>query len=243
MTTILRIDASSRLDGSYSRQIGDSLEKTLVAATPGARVNRRDLGAQPVEHIRNLTIAGYYTPADKMTADLTKATALSDAVINEVKGASILLITTPMYNFSIPSVLKAWIDQLVRIGQTFSYDGKSFTGLLPGKKAYVVVAYGAGGYTNNGPFAAADFVQPYLRFLLGFLGITDVTFITVESTTGDADTIAREVKKAEDQIMASLARTTAPATARMAVDEKAARPTVRSLLSQFLGWFSRPRTA
>jgi FMN-dependent NADH-azoreductase len=233
MTTILRIDSSSRLDGSQSRLIGNSLEKALVGSLPGATVSRRDLGATPVEHIRNQTIAGFYTSAEAMTADLRQATALSDAVIGEVKAADILLITTPMYNFSIPSALKAWIDQLVRIGQTFAYDGKSFTGLLPGKKAYVVVAYGAGGYTNNGPFAAADFVQPYLRFLLGFLGITDVTFVTVESTTGDPDTVARELKKADDQIAAlfRVARAPSPTPARTGI------------LAALSTWFARPKAA
>lgn len=242
MTTILRIDASSRLDGSYSRQIGDMLEKRLAATTPSALIIRRDLGAKPVEQIRSMTIAGYYTPADKMTVELMAATALSDEIIGEVKAADMLLITTPMYNFSIPSALKAWIDQLVRIGQTFSYDGKDFTGLLPGKKAYVVVAFGAGGYTNNGPFAAADFVQPYLRFLLGFLGITDVTFITVENTTGDGGTIEREVKKAEAAVDAAFG-----GAARLMMEEPRitapASSTKPSLLSLLLGWFGRPRAA
>jgi FMN-dependent NADH-azoreductase len=239
---ILRVDASSRLDGSYSRQIGDIAEKALVDSMPGVTVNRRDLGAQPVEHIRNVTIAGYYTPAENMTAELTRATKLSDAVIEEVKAATVLLITTPMYNFSIPSALKAWIDQLVRIGQTFAYDGKSFTGLLPGKKAYVVVAYGAGGYTNSGPFAAADFVQPYMKFLLNFLGITDVTFITMERTTADPDAIAEELAKAREQVRTSLfpGQMMAPRTS----DGMMASQTMRKgPLQALIAWFWRPRDA
>jgi FMN-dependent NADH-azoreductase len=246
MTNILRIDSSSRLEGSYSRQVGDLLEKALVARTAGARVSRRDLGAKPIEHIRNTTIAGYYTPADKMTAELKAATAVSDDVIGEVKAADILLITTPMYNFSIPSSLKAWIDQLVRIGQTFAYDGKSFTGLLPGRKAYVVVAYGAGGYTNGGPFEAADFVQPYLKFLLGFLGITDVTFITVESTTGDGDTIAREMRTAETAIAASLGGGMQSVMMADASDQKIGRPLAnksQGILAAIVDWFAKPKTA
>lgn len=206
MTNILRIDASSRSDGSYSRQLGDAVEKALTAAASAAVVTRRDLGADPVEHVRNLTITGYYTPADKMTADLKEATQLSDAIISEVKAADVLLITTPMYNFTIPSALKAWIDQLVRIGQTFAYDGQSFTGLLPGKKVYVIVAYGARGYTENGPFAAADFVTPYLTFLFNFLGITDISFIPVEGTTKDADAVSHELGKANARIAALAGR-------------------------------------
>jgi len=127
--------------------------------------------------------------------------------------ADVLLIATPMYNFSVPSALKAWIDQVVRIGRTFSYDGKGFAGLLPGRRAFVMVAYGAGGYLDGGPFAAADFVQPYLKFLLGFLGISDVTFVAIEQTTADAATIAagraRAAKLIDDTVAAALSQQSA----------------------------------
>ena len=206
MTNILRIDASSRIEDSYSRQLGDVVEQSLKSQLPNANVVHRDLAAAPLEHIRKITIAGFYTPAEKLTDELRQATSLSDDVIAEVKNAEILLITTPMYNFSIPSALKAWIDQLVRIGHTFSYDGSAFTGLLPGRKAYVVVAYGAPGYTNSGPFAAADFVTPYLRFLLQFLGISDVTFFTAEGTTGDSESVTRELDMAKLAIKTNIQR-------------------------------------
>jgi FMN-dependent NADH-azoreductase len=195
-TKILRIDASSRTEGSYSREIGDAVVAALLAESPDASVHLRDLAREPLEHIRNETIAGYYTSAEQMSDSLRAATALSDAVIKEVREADVLVISTPMYNFSIPSALKAWIDQLVRIGQTFAYDGKSFTGLLRGKRAIVAVAYGAGGYTNNGPFAAADFAAPYLKFLLRFLGITDVIVVPMEGTTGDEASVAAALRAA-----------------------------------------------
>lgn len=189
MTRILRIDASSRRDEAHSRELASLFLSRWLAGEPDAEVMQRDLTEAPVPHIASDTIQGYYTPADQMTTALKSATALSDRLIAEVVDADVLLIATPMYNFSVPSALKAWIDQVVRIGRTFSYDGKNFAGLLPGKRAYVMVAYGAGGYLDGGPFAAADFVQPYLRFLLGFLGIADVTFVAVEQTTADAATI------------------------------------------------------
>jgi FMN-dependent NADH-azoreductase len=130
-----------------------------------------------------------------------------------VVDADVLLIATPMYNFSVPSALKAWIDQIVRIGHTFSYDGKDFAGLLPGRRAFIMVACGAGGYLDGGPFAAADFVQPYLRFLLGFLGITDVTFVAIEHTTADAATVAagraRAAKLIDSTVTAALSRQSA----------------------------------
>jgi FMN-dependent NADH-azoreductase len=193
---ILRIDASSRAEGSFSRALGDRIEARL---NPDNRsiVVRRDLAKTPIEHIRNETIAGFYTPVEALTPELMAAVALSDAIISEVQHADIILITTPMYNFAIPSGLKAWFDQLVRIGQTFSYNGTSFEGLLSGKKAYVAVAYGAAGYLGEGPFSTADFVQPYLKFIFNFLGVSDVTFLPIEATTGDEATIAREKAKAE----------------------------------------------
>lgn len=203
-TSILRIDASSRTSGSFSRDIGGDVERSLLAKHPGATIIRRDLARQHIEHIRPETIVGYYTPSEAMTDELRAATLTSDEIIAEAKRADILLITTPMYNFSIPSALKAWIDQLVRIGRTFNYDGSSFTGLLPGKQAYVVIAYGAGGYSDGGPLAGADFAKPYLSFLLGFLGIQDVTFVPVEATTADPATVSREIEKAKQKVRTSL---------------------------------------
>lgn len=196
MTRILRIDASSRRDGSYSRDLANVFVSHWIAGEPGAEVVVRDLVAAPIPHVLDLTIQGYYTPADQQTPHLKAATALSDLLISEVRDADVLLISTPMYNFSLPSALKAWIDQIVRIGHTFSYDGQTFTGLLPGKRAFVMVACGAGGYVDGGAFAAADFVQPYLKFLLGFLGVSDVVFISIEQTTADPTTIAAARAKA-----------------------------------------------
>ena len=184
-TTLLRIDTSSRSTASVSRRVGDVLEQALSQRWPQAQWLRRDLASHPVEHLGLDTITGYFTPPDQLTPPLLAATATSDAVIAEVRRAEVLLITMPMYNFGLPSVLKAWIDQLVRIHQTVAFDGQQFTGLLTGKRAYVVVACGAGGYGPGGALAAGDFVQPYLRFVLGFLGITAVQFIPVEATNTD----------------------------------------------------------
>jgi len=204
MTTILRIDSSSRGTGSVSRSLGDHIERQLIARHPDGRVVRRDLMASALPHITQETIAGYYTPAGEMTDTLRRATALSDALIAELKAADIVVITVPMYNFSIPSALKAWIDHIVRIGHTFSYDGTNFAGLVGGKKVYVACAYGAGGYGAGEPFAAANFVEPYLRFLLGFLGLTDTTFFAVEATTAGPDAIAANTRKAEQSIALTL---------------------------------------
>jgi FMN-dependent NADH-azoreductase len=197
---LLRIDASSRHEGSMSRSLGDAFATAWQAQHPQSRIVRRDLVAQPVPHISTETIGGFFAPPEQLTPQLKAATALSDELLAEIKAASDVLITTPMYNFSIPSALKAWIDQIVRINQSFAFDGSNFTGLLTGKRAHVAVAYGASGYVNGGGFAAANFVEPYLRFLLGFVGFSAVHFYSVESTSTNADAATADLARAKVQM-------------------------------------------
>lgn len=207
MTRILRVDASPRQDESWSRKLGDRLEQALVTGQPGSTVVRRDLGQNPASHVTADTIAGFFSPVQPLPLPLQQATAQSDRIIAEVKAAETLLITTPIYNFTVPSVLKAWIDQMVRIGQTFSYDGANFAGLLGGRDAHVAVSYGASGFTGDGPLQAADFVTPYLRFLLQFLGIQDVHFHAVEGTSAGPDVAEASLKLAQAEIDRQFNRT------------------------------------
>jgi FMN-dependent NADH-azoreductase len=199
MPSLLRIDASSRLSGSHSRALADAFEAAWSARFPGGMVVKRDLATKPIAHIQEATIAGFYTPPASLDEMLKRAVALSDELIDELNAADTVLIATPMYNFSVPSALKSWIDQVVRINRTFSYDGKKFTGLVEAKRVVVVAAFGAEGY--GGALASADFVTPYLKFLFAFLGVSDVTVIPVESTTADAATIASNIGRAKTDIL------------------------------------------
>jgi len=208
MQKLLRIDSSSRVTGSQSRELGDYFETKWKAARPDGQLIRRDLAIEPIEQIRQDTITGFYTPADGMTEELKSATALSDKLIGEVQAADTVLITTPIYNFGVPASLKAWIDQLVRIGHTFSFDGANFGGLAEPDTAIVCAAYGASGYEEGGPFRAANFLEPYLDFLLKFLGIPTIHFITVQATTADAVTVEAgmaQARKDVDRLIASIA--------------------------------------
>ncbi|MCC6498339.1 MAG: NAD(P)H-dependent oxidoreductase [Propionibacteriaceae bacterium] len=205
MTTILRIDASSRTTSSISRSVGDYFEQSWLTHNPRDLVLRRDVVTDPITHIAQQTITGFYTPADRLTDELQTATALSDRLIAELQAADMLLLTVPMYNFAVPSAFKAWIDHIVRIGHTFTYDGSSFSGLLTGRRAYVVTSHGAAGYRHGDPFAAADFLVPYLRFILQFLGITDVHVFAVEGTTGDELTLTAAIERAKREIDAVVA--------------------------------------
>lgn len=201
---LLRIDSSARTEGSHSRQLADWAQARWQAAHPHGRIVHRDLAAQPIGHIQAETIQGFYTPPEQMTPALRAALAQSDALIAELKAAHTVLISAPIYNFSAPSVLKAWIDQVVRIGQTFSYDGTRFEGLVKGPCAVLALAYGAGGYAD-GPMGGYDHLRPYLTALLNFIGITDVQCVAAEATTADAGTVERAMAAARAQVEALFA--------------------------------------
>ena len=200
MTTLLRIDSSSRIENSHSRALGDYVESGWRGLFPAGTVVNRDLARFPLEPIRQETIAGFYTPADQMTPELREATALSDELISEVQSADMLLLTVPIYNFSIPAALKAWIDQVVRIGRTFSFDGTQFGGLTEPDTAVICAAYGAMGYERDGAFRAANFLEPYLEFLLTFLGVSNVDFVSLQATTADEATVAAGFSTAQSDI-------------------------------------------
>lgn len=196
--TLLRIDSSARTTGSQSRHLADTIERAWRQAHPNGSVQLRDLAQSPLPHISQFTIQGYYTPAEQMNNGLREATALSDALIAELKSAHTLLISAPIYNFSVPSSLKAWIDQIVRIGHTFAYDGNRFTGLVTQPRAVLALAYGAAGY--QGPMKDMDHLRPYLTQLLGFLGLPRVDVVAVEATTGEAMALSTAVAAAEASI-------------------------------------------
>ena len=202
MTTnaLLRIDASARREGSASRLLGDDFVARWTDAHPGSTVTVRDLVATPVEQIRQDTIRGYYTTPEAMDDVLRSATALSDRLIGELRAADELLLTVPLYNFAIPSSLKAWIDQVVRIGHTFSYEDGAFAGLLRTRRATVVASYGACGYLEGEAFRAANFLEPYLDFVLRFVGVPDVRFVDVQGTTGSAVEVEAAMRTAHDDI-------------------------------------------
>lgn len=200
MTYILRLDTSPRHANSESRSLADKIEQHLMSLKPSLGVKARDLSSSGLPHIANDTIAGFYSAPGDMTEGLIKATALSDELIAELKDADTLLISAPMYNFGVPSSLKAWIDQIVRINATFSFDGANFEGLVPVNRAVLALAYGANGYAPGGDFAAMNFLEPYLVSLMGFLGIGDTRVIRIQGTTGDPEDVATARELAAKQI-------------------------------------------
>ena len=176
MPTLLHID-SSPLESSISRELTREFVKTWKAAHGEGIVIDRDLAAHPAKPLDAQWIGAAYTPEAGRTAEQKEALAFSDELIGELQKADEYVIGVAMHNFSIPSVLKLWVDQIARNGKTFSYGEGRVQGLLQGKKATILVASG-GVYELGTPAGAMNFIEPYLRAILGFLGITDVKFIT-----------------------------------------------------------------
>ncbi|ASP38987.1 FMN-dependent NADH-azoreductase [Bacterioplanes sanyensis] len=183
MPSLLRIDSSPRGAGSHSKFIADAVQKQLVVNTPDIEICQRDLSIQEIPSISQDTITGFFTPKENFTPLLEEATTLSDQLIKEIKEAETLVISAPIYNFGVPSSLKAWIDQIVRVGETFSFDESGFSGLVRGKKAILALSYGAQGYTGNGDLSSMNFFEPYLVALLNFIGIEDITVFRIEGTS------------------------------------------------------------
>ena len=175
MNRILVIDSAVSGEASVSRSLVREAVSALSAAAP-IRVVARDLGAEPVPHLSEATLAGVRgTPA---TATELATRALSDDLISELRDADTIVIGAPMYNFSVPTGLRAWFDHVLRAGETFRYTDAGPVGLLSGKR--VIVIESRGGLYSEGPAQAADFQEPYLRHLLGFMGLTDVSFVRAE---------------------------------------------------------------
>jgi len=182
MATLLHLD-SSPLASSVSRELTREFVTNWKIAHPSGRVIQRDLAANPPKPLDQAWIHAAYTPAEARQPEHKAALAYSEECINELEQADEYVFGVAMHNFSIPSVFKLWIDQVVRAGRTFSYGGANGpAGLLTGKKATILVATG-GVYQAGSPIASFNFIDPYLRTIFGFLGITDVTFVTAGGTS------------------------------------------------------------
>jgi FMN-dependent NADH-azoreductase len=176
MPTLLHID-SSPLESSISRELTREFAKSWKAKNPSGTVIDRNLAAHPPKPVDQTWVGAAFTPEGGRTGEQKAVLAPSDALIAEVEKADEIVIGVAMHNFSIPSTLKLWIDQVVRSGKTFSYGANGPQGLLKGKKATILVASG-GVYEAGTPAGSLNFVEPYLRAVLGFIGITDVKFVT-----------------------------------------------------------------
>ncbi len=177
MPTLLHLDASP-LETSISRELARAFVAAWKSSHPDGTVLYRDLAAVTPAPISQSWVQAAFTPADSRTAEQKALLAPSDELIHELETADEIVIGVPMHNFSVPASLKLWIDQIVRSGRTFAYGASGPQGLLTGKKATLLVATG-GFYAPGSPTAAFDFGEPYLKAVLGFIGLTDVHTVAV----------------------------------------------------------------
>jgi FMN-dependent NADH-azoreductase len=179
---LLKIDSSPMGERSISRKLIEEFAKTWIKSHPNGSVVSRDLTTTDIPVIDGGWVAAAYTPEDARTAEQKETLRVSDMLIADLQKANEYVVGVPMHNFSIPSTLKLWIDQVMRGGKTFAYSSSGASGLLTGKKATLLMASG-GVYEHGSALAALNFVTPYLRTVFGFMGVTDVNFIAAEGTS------------------------------------------------------------
>lgn len=181
LKSILHINASARTAGSVTRDLGQTFVTRLLAKSPDAKVIIRDV-SRGVPFLNEEWIGATFTDPAARSAEQKMVLALSDTLVGELKEADTIVIGTPVYNFSIPATLKAWVDLVARARETFQYTENGPVGLLQGKKAYVIIASGG---TKIG--SEIDFAGNYLKHILGFIGISDVTMIAADQLMIDPE--------------------------------------------------------
>ncbi len=194
MATLLHISVSPRGSYSISRQLSDAAVGAWKARNPGGRVIERDLAKTQLTFVDLDWITGAFSPPEQHNESHKRAIGLSDELVAELVEADEVILAAPMYNFAIPAALKAWIDHVVRAGKTFRYTAAGPEGLLAGKNKKVLAIIASGGsYVEGSGLSALDYEVPYLRFIFGFMGITDIRFIQAGGTSSVAqDRISAE---------------------------------------------------
>jgi len=178
MKHILHVTSSPRGEESNSTRLGKRIIELLLTQHPGSEVSINDTVKKNYIHLNEVHPVAYRLSDTELTPQQKETLYSSEQAVKELIAADIIVISVPMYNFNIPSALKAWVDHIVRAGKTFSYQTGRPEGLLKGKKVYLAIA--SNGVYSDGPMKPFDFGEPYLRFILEFMGITDVTTFRIE---------------------------------------------------------------
>lgn len=196
MNHLLVINSSVSGEASVSRFLVGDVVQRMLEINPNAEVTYRDLNDAPIPQLTSASVAGIRAVAE--TQDELAAQTLSNELIAELKAADVMVIGAPMYNFSIPSLLRSWFDHVLRPRVTFAYGADGVQGLLTGVRAIVIES--RGGLYSEGPRKSMDFQEPYLKTLLGFIGITDVTFIHAEKIGSGAEARELAIETAKSRI-------------------------------------------
>lgn len=204
MAKLLHIDSSSRDERSHSRLLTREFINTWLKFHPADTVVYRDVGHYPLPHVDEQWVAAVLTPAAERTPQMRQALLASDELIDELLDADLLVIGLPMYNFGVPSSLKAYIDHIVRIGHTVAFDpedqNQPYKPLVHGKRAFLIVATGIAGYESGGYLAQFNHVDPYLRTVLGFIGVTDLNFVHVVDDKSGGEQLSNSLLHARARI-------------------------------------------
>jgi FMN-dependent NADH-azoreductase len=192
---ILQINGSARANGSNSTRVADAITARLVARNPEATVELRDLARDPHPVLDEAALTALFTPADQRTPEQSARVALDDALIAQLKRADVIVLGSPMYNFGVSVQIKSWIDAVTRAGATFRYTANGPEGLVTGKKVYVGLA--RGGIYRDTP---KDSQVPYLKGVLGLMGMTDVEFIYAEGVNMGAERASAAFDEVATQI-------------------------------------------
>ncbi|WP_248915337.1 FMN-dependent NADH-azoreductase [Pseudomonas moorei] len=207
MSKILAVHASPRGERSHSRRLAEVFLSGLQARNSQWHLTRREVGRAFIPPVSEAFVAAAFYPEPEarplsMQADL----ALSDELVGELLGHDVLVISTPMHNFSVPSGLKAWIDQIVRLGLTFNHSLDNgvaqYEPLVQGKKALIITSRGGFGFGPDGELASMNHADTLLRTVLGFIGITDVTVVAAEGEESEARSFAVSAAEAEQRLLA-----------------------------------------
>ena len=198
--SILQINASARREGANSTRLANAIVDRLKAANPNAQVTLRDLAVTPHPMLDEAALGALFTPADQRTAEQADRVALDDALIAEIQAHDTIVLGVPMYNFGIPAQLKNWIDAIARAGVTFRYTAAGPEGLLKGKTVYLALARG-GLYRDTDK----DAQVPYLKNVLGFLGMTDLRLIYAEGLAMGPEAAEKGFAQAEADLEAAFA--------------------------------------
>jgi len=194
MKTLLRIDASLRHSGSFSRALADYYQARWTATNPDGRITSRDVAATPLPHLDEDTIAVFYAGGNPENGSLHKGIALSDILIAELKSADDVVISSALYNCNIPSSLKAWLDHIVRFGHTISAGDKGTVGLMGGKSVSILTARG------GSPAFSPDFQGPALKAAFQYLGFTRIKWISLEGTKMPDNAVDCRIAKARAEV-------------------------------------------
>lgn len=206
MKKMLVIHASPRGERSHSRRLAESFVEAWQTANPDAQLTRREVGRAAIPHISEAFVAANFYPEPQSLPKVMKADLqLSDELVGELIEHELLVISMPLYNFGVPSGLKAWIDQIVRMGLTFdvfqdSQGVAQYQRLLTGKRALIITSRGGNGFGPGGENEAMNHADPHLRTILGFIGIDDIQVIAAEGEESDKTVFLRACEEAERQL-------------------------------------------